>query len=244
MLQRTRRSLSHGKPTHRRSRSSTDSARIELPTPNLSVGKSLPESLRRRQTIREFGSKKLSLQLLSNLLWAACGVNRPKGPFGALGITAASASNSQEIDLFVAIDDGVYLFDARQHRLLPVIASNLRTLAIGPGQKNVVMKAPAQLIYVVDIDRLVHTSLGKKLKLRSDQRVLFAQSVGYPAPSRRAAHEPLKTPLSPGGTSGIALASAKASSTRQRGPLRSPRAESRRDAIEPERPQIRGRERA
>jgi hypothetical protein len=161
MRQKTPPSQSAGKPTHRRSRPSADSARIELPTPNLSVGNSLPESLRRRQTIREFGSKKLSLQLLSNLLWAACGVNRPKGPFGALGITAVSASNSQEIDLFVAIDDGVYLFDARQHRLLPVIASNLRTLAIGPGQKNVVMKAPAQLIYVVDIDRLVHTSLDR-----------------------------------------------------------------------------------
>jgi hypothetical protein len=229
LLQRVRRSPSRGKTTHGGSASSADTAPIELPTPKLSVGKSLPESLRRRETVRAIGGRKLPLQVLSNLLWAACGVNRPKGPFGALGITAASASNSQEIDLFVAIEDGVYLFDARQHRLLPVVASDLRTMAIGPRQKNVVMKAPAQLIYVVDIDRLVHTSgfqepglrdpevqksyyfvdtgliagnvylfaasqglaawfhncdrvgLGKKLKLRSDQRVLFAQSVGYPA---------------------------------------------------------------
>jgi hypothetical protein len=133
MLQRVRRSPSRGKTTHGGSASSADTAPIELPTPKLSVGKSLPESLRRRQTVRASSAAGSSpLQLLSNLLWAACGVNRPKGPFGALGITAASASNSQEIDLFVAIEDGVYLFDARQHRLLPVVASDLRTMAIGP----------------------------------------------------------------------------------------------------------------
>ena len=112
MLQRVRRSPSRGKTTHGGSASSADTAPIELPTPKLSVGKSLPESLRRRETVRAIGGRKLPLQVLSNLLWAACGVNRPKGPFGAQGITAVSASNSQEIDLFVAIDDGVYLFNA------------------------------------------------------------------------------------------------------------------------------------
>lgn len=131
---------------------------VELPRPKLSGGKSLPESLRRRETIREMSDRKLPLQMLSNLLWAACGVNRPKGPFGGLGVTAASASNSQEIDLFVALEEGVYLFDARQHRLLPVVGSDLRALAIGPGQKNVAMNAPVQLLYVVDLERLIRTS--------------------------------------------------------------------------------------
>ena len=131
---------------------------VDLPPPHIRGGRSLAESLRRRVTIREISDRKLSLQQLSNLLWAACGVNRRKGPFGALGITAASASNSQEIDLFVALEEGVFLFDARHHRLLPVVASDLRAMAIGPGQKNVVMKAPVQLLYVVDVDRLTHTS--------------------------------------------------------------------------------------
>ena len=129
-----------------------------LPPPKLNAGKSLAESLRRRQTIREISDKKLSRQQLSNLLWAACGVNRAKGPFGAPGITAASASNSQEIDLFVALEEGTYLFDARRHRLLPVVAGDLRAMAIGRGQRSVVMKAPLQLLYVVDVDRLIHTS--------------------------------------------------------------------------------------
>jgi hypothetical protein len=85
--------------------------------------------------------------VLSNLLWAACGVNRRTGPLGTPGITAASASNSQEIDLHVAMEGGVHRFDALRHRLLPVVAGDLRTLAIG---------------------------------LRAGQRVLFAQTVGYP----------------------------------------------------------------
>jgi nitroreductase len=131
---------------------------VRLPRPKFGAGKSLAASLQRRQTIRAISSRKLPLQLLSNLLWAACGVNRLKGPFGSVGITAASASNSQEIDLFVALEDGVYLFDARRHRLLPAIAGDLRTMGIGPGQKDVATKAPVQLIYVVDLHRLSHTA--------------------------------------------------------------------------------------
>jgi hypothetical protein len=158
MPQKTSSPASRATSTRARPVSSHDFLPVELPTPKLSAGRSLPESLRRRRTIREISDKKLPMQLLSNLLWAACGVNRPKGPFGGAGITAASASNSQEIDLFVALEDGVHLFDARRHRLLPVVADDLRVMAIGPGQKNVAMKAPVQLLYVVDIDRLTHTS--------------------------------------------------------------------------------------
>jgi nitroreductase len=201
---------------------------VALPSPKLSGGKSLPESLRRRRTIREISDRALPLQLLSNLLWAACGVNRRNGPFGTPGRTAASASDSQEIDLFVALESGVCRFDAPHHRLLPVIASDVRTLAIGRGQRNVAMEAPVQLIYVADIHRLTHTAgfqepglqdpevqksyyyvdtgliagnvylfaashglacwlhncdrvgLTRRLKLRAEQRVLFAQTVGYP----------------------------------------------------------------
>ena len=202
------------------------STALALPRPKLKGGRSVAKSLKRRATCREISGKKLSTQLLSNLLWAACGVNRRKGPFGAPGITAASASNSQEIDVYVALAKGTFLFDARDHRLLPVVSEDLRGLALSHGQP-IVMKAPVQLIYVVDVDRLVHTQgfqepglqdpevqksyyfadtgliagnvylfaasqglaawfhncdrarLTKKLGLRKDQRVLFAQSVGY-----------------------------------------------------------------
>ena len=208
---------------------SRGAATVALPGPRLVGGKSLAESLRRRATTREISDRKLPLQVLSDLLWAACGVNRAKGPFGVPGITAASASNSQEIDVFVALEDGVHLFDARRHRLIPVVAGDLRAMALGRGQrKSVTMKAPVQLVYVVDVHRLSHTTgfqepglrdpevrksyyfvdtgliagnvylfaasrglaawfhncdragLTRKLKLRREQRVLFAQSVGYP----------------------------------------------------------------
>ena len=148
------------KPAARRTTStgSRTVAPLELPKPKLNGGKSLLVSLRQRQTIREVSDRKLPLQLLSNLLWAACGVNRREGPFGGLGVTAASASNSQEIDVFVALERGVFLFDAGHHTLLPVFEGDLRSMAISPGQKNVVMRAPVQLLYVVDVGRLTHTS--------------------------------------------------------------------------------------
>ena len=161
MPQTTHQPTSRATSTRRRPSSSPGSSPVELPSPKLSGGKSLPESLRRRQTIREISDKKLPLQLLSNLLWAACGVNRRKGPFGTPGITAASASDSQEIDLFVAMENGVYLFDAQHHQLLPVVACDLRTLAIGRGQQNLAMNAPVQIIYVVDIQDAGHWDWSK-----------------------------------------------------------------------------------
>lgn len=204
-------------------------ATVRLPAPRLGRGKSLAASLRRRRTIREISGRPLPPQLLSNLLWAACGTNRRKGPFGHAGITAASASSSQEIDVYVALENGVHRFDAERHRLLPVASGDLRALAIGRGQRDAVtMRAPVQLVYVADVHRLTHTrgfqepglhdaevqksyyyvdtgliaanvylfaasqglacwfhncdrpALADRLRLRRGQRVLFAQSVGYP----------------------------------------------------------------
>ena len=76
----------------------------------------------------------MPLQTLSDLLWAACGVNRKRGPFGASGRTAGSASNSQEIDVYVVLKEGTYLYDALVNRLTPVAAGDLRPLAISHGQ--------------------------------------------------------------------------------------------------------------
>jgi hypothetical protein len=91
--------------------------------------------------------------MLANLLWSACGVNRKRGPFGTPGRTAASASNSQEIEVYVALPEGVYIYEPVPHRLLPVLAGDLRSFAIGKGQGKAGAKAPVRLIYVVDIDR-------------------------------------------------------------------------------------------
>jgi hypothetical protein len=131
---------------------------ITLPRPTLGSDTSVLRALKQRKTIRAISDKPLSAQALSNLLWAACGVNRTIGPFGIPGRTAASASNSQEIDLYVALQEGIYLFNAVHHRLDPVVAGDLRALAISHGQANFAAKAPVRLIYIADVNKLANTS--------------------------------------------------------------------------------------
>ncbi len=131
---------------------------LELPKPTVGRPSSVFKALQQRKTIREISDRKLSLQVISNLLWAACGVNRKKGPFEIPGRTAASASNSQEIDLYVAMREGVYVYDAVHHRLVPNVEGDLRALAIGPGQADFAANAPVHLIYIVDINKLSNTS--------------------------------------------------------------------------------------
>ena len=85
------------------------------------------------------------------------GVNRKKGPFGIPGRTAASASNSQEIDIYVVLEEATCLYDAVKHSLVPVVEGDLRKLAIGRGQEDSVAHTPVNLIYVADVDKLIHT---------------------------------------------------------------------------------------
>jgi nitroreductase len=131
---------------------------IRLPLPADDRDASIFTALERRRTTRKISATPLPVQLLSNLLWAAWGVNRKTGPFGAVGRTAASASNSQEIDLYAAVEEGVYLYDALNNLLAPKVAGDLRFAALTPGQRGVDAKAPVQLIFVVDLHRLTHTA--------------------------------------------------------------------------------------
>lgn len=130
---------------------------LELPAPIEIEALSLHQALKRRRTVREMSQRPLPPALLSNLLWSAWGVNRLRGPFGALGRTAASASNSQEIDLYVALPDGVYLYEPEGHRLERRSSDDLRALAMN-GPQGLESAAPVQIIYVVDLDRLTHTA--------------------------------------------------------------------------------------
>jgi nitroreductase len=126
---------------------------IQLLEPVFDRCGTLFEALKTRGTSRDIRDKKISLQLLSDILWAAQGVNRVQGPFGGPGRTAGSASNSQEICIYVAKEEGTYLYDPDSHRLTPVAVGDSRALAIGPGQARTSAKAPVRFIYVVDIDR-------------------------------------------------------------------------------------------
>ena len=121
---------------------------LTLPPPHLTGGKPLMEALRDRQSQREFSTKPLELQLLSDLLWAAFGINRP----GNNHRTAPSAMNSQEIDLYVALADGVFVYNADTHGLDPVAADDLRRKTGGQGFVKV---APVALVFVADLARMV-----------------------------------------------------------------------------------------
>src|ERR1017187_1316474 len=154
----------------------------------------------------------LSQQTLSNLLWAAFGINRPDGRR-----TAPSAMNWQEISIYVATSAGVYVYDAKANVLEPVLAGDFRAAT---GTQPFVKDAAVNLVYVSDLSKtggaasseaemytaadvgfiaqnvylycaseglgaVVRASvdkpaLAKTLKLQPQQRIILAQSVGYP----------------------------------------------------------------
>lgn len=116
---------------------------LELPAPEREGGEPLLRALSRRHSSREFQSKKLPIQVLSNLLWSAFGINRPKSG----DRTAPSALNAQEIDLYVALSEGVYLYAAKPHRLELIAPIDARRIS---GYQDFVDHAPLDIIYVAD----------------------------------------------------------------------------------------------
>jgi nitroreductase len=129
---------------------------VTLPAPVADGCLTVFEALKIRRTSRDISAEKLPDQTLAEILWAAQGANRTKGPFGGPGRTAGSASNSQEIRVYVLREEGTYLYEPEPHRLTPVAAGDLRRLAIGRGQQDMGADAPVRFVYVVDIERFQH----------------------------------------------------------------------------------------
>lgn len=188
-------------------------ADIKLPLPKQAGGKPLFEALKDRKSNREFRAEDLNAKVLSNLLWAAFGVNRLDRHR-----TAPSAHNWQEIDIYVALKRGLYLYDPHVHILRHVLADDIRAAT---GLQDFVGTAPVNLIYVADLARMSSSdrteqrfysaidtgfigqnvylccaseglatvvrglvdrrSLAQLMRLRPQQRVIVAQTVGYPA---------------------------------------------------------------
>jgi len=120
---------------------------MKLPQLQLETGMPLMQALRARKSVREFSAEKLPNQVLSELLWAAFGINRPETG----GRTAPSTHNWQDIDIYVASADGLYLFDAKSHTLKMIQAKDIRALT---GTQDFVGHAPVNLIYVSDFTRM------------------------------------------------------------------------------------------
>jgi len=186
---------------------------IRLPAPQMTGGKPLLDCLKARQSARDFGAEKLSPQALSNLLWAADGINRPDSGKR----TAPSAVNWQDIDVYAATADGLFLYLPKEHALQKVLAEDVRAAT---GSQDFVKTAPLNLVYVSDYSKLqrgtdedkrfysgTHTGFisqnvylycaseglltvvrglvdreaaAKVMKLRPEQHITLAQTVGYP----------------------------------------------------------------
>ncbi|HTY36329.1 MAG TPA: SagB/ThcOx family dehydrogenase [Bacteroidota bacterium] len=188
---------------------------LQLPLPQTDIGKPLMQVLKARQSARSFDARTLSSQELSNVLWAADGINRPE--VGKR--TAPSAMNWQEIDVYVALPEGTFLYDAKLNKLVPVASKDLRELT---GKQPFVKDAPVTFVYVSDgakiknasgEDRQLFTAadagfiaqnvylycasqglavvvrgmidrpqLARELNLRPEQKIILAQTIGYPKP--------------------------------------------------------------
>ncbi len=189
-------------------------ADIRLPAPRMEGGKPLLTALKERQSSRTFNAKPLPMQLVSDLLWAAFGINRPDSDKR----TAPSARNWQEIDVYVVMPEGAYLYDPRGNTLQAVVKGDLRGQT---GRQPFVATAPINLVFVADPARMKGVSdedmalyygadaafisqnvylfcaseglgtvvrglvdrkaLAEALKLPDSLRIVFAQTVGFPA---------------------------------------------------------------
>ncbi|MDR1675878.1 MAG: SagB/ThcOx family dehydrogenase [Tannerella sp.] len=120
---------------------------IRLNAPDKTRGSATMKALSDRHSDREYSPQELSLQDLSDLLWAANGVNRPDGKR-----TAPSAMNKQEIDVYAIRADGAYLYDAQAHSLKPVAGGDYR--AAVAGSQDFAKTAPVCIVTVINLDKL------------------------------------------------------------------------------------------
>jgi SagB-type dehydrogenase family enzyme len=120
---------------------------MELLDPQTTGGMPLMEALKNRKSDREYREEMLPPQVLSNLLWAAFGINRPE----AGKRTAPSAMNRQEIDIYVALAGGLYRYDAENHALNAVLPDDIRGRT---GKQDFVSIAPVNLVFVADYSRM------------------------------------------------------------------------------------------
>lgn len=120
---------------------------IVFSEPRLDTERSLMNALKSRKSTRNFSRRELSDLVLGEMLWAAFGVNRTESQMR----TAPSAHNRQEIDIYIALQKGLFLYNPFKHMLEPVTNKDIRALT---GKQQFPGHAPVNLIYVVNFDRM------------------------------------------------------------------------------------------
>lgn len=142
---------------------------IELPSPQSEGGMPLMNALKVRHSTREFSDRPLSPQTLSNLLWAAFGINRPNGYR-----TAPCGRYIIAIDIYVAMADGVWIYEPKTHVLLPHLSGDIRAQT---GLQDFVGTAPLNLVYVGLGERLMDESPEERRLLCSVDTGFIGQNV-------------------------------------------------------------------
>ena len=140
-----------------------------LPLPQRTGGMPLMEALAKRQSIREYDSRELTPQQLSNLLWATFGINRPDGRR-----TAPTANNRQELDLYVVLKEGAFRYDAPANKLVQITSEDIRGQITGRS----FAAAPVQLLYVADLSRRSENDENRKLLMAHIDCGYLSQNTG------------------------------------------------------------------
>jgi SagB-type dehydrogenase family enzyme len=120
---------------------------IQLPDPVTTGGMPLMEVLKTRKSVREFSEQKIDNQTLSNLLWATFGYSR----LDEKKRTAPTARNKQEFEIYCAMENGLYLWNAERNVLILITKEDIRATT---GKQDFVASAPLNLIFVCNNDKL------------------------------------------------------------------------------------------
>lgn len=140
---------------------------IKLPQPQKDLEFPLMKALEMRRTKRKWKDSNLSDQEISNLLWAACGITHEETKKSKSRRTAPSACNSQEIKIYIALYNGLFLYNETNHQLIKVLSEDIRK---DIGTQKMMRSAPVGLIYVSDYSKL------KTIIFKDDNRKWFTST--------------------------------------------------------------------
>jgi SagB-type dehydrogenase family enzyme len=143
---------------------------VKLPPPQVGPAGGVLQALASRKSTREFSSRPLPRELLSTLLWAAFGVNRR----ATGGRTAPSAHDWREIDVYAALAEAMYRYDAPAHALTLAVRGDLRA---STGVQDFVATAPLNLVYVADFARMSGASEEERAFFAATDAGVIAQNV-------------------------------------------------------------------
>jgi nitroreductase len=147
-----------------------DAQTVMLPPPRMEGGKPLMQALRLRRSVRDYAERALPPQILSDLLWAAFGINRPASG----DRTAPYWRHIMVIDVYAAMADGVWLYEPKRHALLPHLRGDIRALT---GRQDFAARAPLNLIYVAHGERMRDISAEDRRLFASVDASFIGQNV-------------------------------------------------------------------